>query len=448
MLPLLALGAGLVVVVVGIAWGRVHPFFALMAAAVTVGAVAAIGGGNMASLVGVVERATAALGRSAGSIALVIALAAVIGECLTVSGAADRIVDAALRFFGASRVGLALAACGLLLAIPVFFDTVFLLLLPLARGLARRTGKDYLYYIMALCAGAAAAHGTIPPTPGPLLAAEQLNLNLAVAIAGGFGAALLPVAGALAVGRWVAARNVVPPPAVETTATVGAQPQVGPSPGLLVALLPILLPLGLIGAFAGAQATGGTVPLWLALAGDKHLALAAGALAGVMLAWPRLPSGAERLRGLLGRPLESVGSIILITAAGGAFGGMLREVGIGEALASLAAGREVNFVLLGWGLAAVIRVAQGSSTVAMITTVGVLAPAAAVHGWGTNPLWVFLAIGYGSLVLSWANDSGFWLVTRLGGWSERTTLRTWTVVLTSLSVFGLAEVLVLAAIFP
>lgn len=443
--PFLALAGGVAFVVLSIAKWRIHPFFALMGAAVLVGLITACGGWSNLTLVDAIGHTTTALGKSAGGIAFIIAMAAVIGECLTVSGGAERVVNTLLRWWGERRAGVVLAVAGLVLAIPVFFDTVFLLLLPLARVLARRTGKDYLFYVLALCAGAAIAHTTVPPTPGPLLVAEELKLSMAGAIGGGLICALLPAAGALWVARWIGHRVKVPVP---DAAAGQATPDAGDLPGLGWSILPVVLPLLMIG---GASVAGllspGDAPRWLNFIGEKHVALAAGMIAALGLALTSKGGRQETLHSLLGRPLEMAGPIILITAAGGAFGAMLREAGIGEAVTSLAAGHRINFVLLGWLLAAVVRVAQGSSTVAMITATGMLTAAAGSGGWGVNPLWVFLAVGYGSLALSWANDSGFWLVSRMCGWDERTTLKSWTVVLSAISLFGLAEALVLAAIF-
>lgn len=441
--PLVALLVGVVIVVLGIARWRLHPFFALMGAAIAVGLVIAIGGWRELSLIDAVQLPMTALGSSTGSIAVIIAMAAVIGECLTVSGGAERVVNGLLQLWGEKRAGIALLLAGLILAIPVFFDTVFLLLLPLARVMAHRTGRDYLYYVMVLCAGGVIAHSTVPPTPGPLLVAEELGLSMATAIGGGLACAILPAIGALWVSRWVGNRVVVPMPA----GTTGDVQRATALPPLGWSILPVLLPLALIGGASVAGLLAGTVPEWLNFLGNKHVALFAGMLAGIWLAFGGGRKGQETVGGLLGRSLELSGPIILITAAGGAFGAMLREAGIGEAVTAMAAGRQLNYVLLGWLLAAVVRVAQGSATVAMITATGMLTAAAGQTGWGVNPLWVFLAIGYGSVVFSWANDSGFWLVSRMCGWDARTTFKSWTVVLTAISLFGLVEVLVLSAIF-
>jgi gluconate:H+ symporter, GntP family len=296
---------------------------------------------------------------------------------------------------------------------------------------------------MVLCAGGVIAHSTVPPTPGPLLVAEELGLSIATAIGGGLACAILPAIGALYVSRWVGDRVIVPMPPSDDRAgsRVTALPPFGWS------ILPVLLPLALIGAASVIGLLAGTTPEWLRFLGDKHVALFGGMMAGIWLVFRGKLSSEETVGSLLGRSLELSGPIILITAAGGAFGAMLREAGIGEAVTTLAGGRQVNYVLLGWSLAAMVRVAQGSATVAMITATGMLTAAAEQTGWGVNPLWVFLAIGYGSVVFSWANDSGFWLVTRMCGWDARTTFRSWTVVLTAVSLFGLAEVLILSALF-
>ncbi|MCF3650929.1 GntP family permease [Synoicihabitans lomoniglobus] len=443
--PMFALAVGVVFVVLSIAKWKIHPFFALMGAAVAVGLVTALGGWSEMAPIKAISQATAALGKSAGGIAVIIAMAAVIGECLTVSGGAERVVNGLLHLWGEKRVGIALLVAGLVLAIPVFFDTVFLLLLPLARVLAVRTGKDYMFYVLALCAGGVIAHSTVPPTPGPLLVAEELGLSLAVTIGVGLACAVVPAVGALMVARWVGVRVKVPLPSLGKDA---GPADAGPLPSLAGSLAPVLLPLIMIG---GASIWGlmseGDVPTWVSFAGDKHVALGAGMIAGLILALVSPRGSGHSLHSLLGRPLELAGPIILITAAGGAFGAMLREAGIGGAITAMAEGKQLNYVLLGWLLAAVVRVSQGSATVAMITATGMLTAAAGETGWGVNPVFVFLAIGYGSIVLSWANDSGFWLVSRMCGWDERTTLKSWTVVLSAVSLLGLAEVLVLSAIF-
>ena len=447
--PFLALAVGVIFVILAIARWKMYAFFALMLAAMLVGLVIAVGGFGKLTLFDAIERPVFELGSAAGKIAFVIAMAAVIGECLTVSGGAERVVTWLLALFKEKRAGAALLTAGFVLGIPVFFDTVFLLLLPLARALAVKTGRDYTFYVLALCAGGVITHTTVPPTPGPLLVAETLKLDLGLVIAGGFVCGLLPAWGGLQVARWVNRRQPTQPPPLAGTETAAPG---GPLPTLGLSLAPIVLPLVLIG-FASACA--GFKPAWFTggvaevvnLAGNKHVALLAGMLAGLWLALRHRRPGGPGFATLLGAPLESAGIIILITCAGGAFGAMLREAGLAGAVTALADGRSINFVLLGWLLSAVIRVAQGSTTVALITTSGMMMAVAGEQGFGCHPFWVFLGIGYGGLFCSWMNDSGFWLVSRLCGWTEQATLRSWTVVLSSISVIGLIQALVLSAIF-
>jgi GntP family gluconate:H+ symporter len=448
--PFLALAVGVIFVVLAIARWKMHAFFALMLAAMLVGLIVALGGFGKLSLIDAIERPVAELGAAAGKIAFVIAMAAVIGECLTVSGGAERIVTWLLHLFKEQRAGAALLTAGFILGIPVFFDTVFLLLLPLARALAIKTGRDYTFYVMAMCAGAVITHTTVPPTPGPLLVAEALKLDLGLVIVGGFVSGLLPAWGALVVARWINRRQPTMPPAMPGAETTAAG--AGPAPALGLALAPVVLPLVLI-AFASACTAfkpswyAGAAAQWINLAGNKHAALLVGMVAALVLALRKRRANDPGLAALLGAPLESAGAIILITSAGGAFGAMLREAGLAGAVTTLAEGRQLNYVLLGWLLSAVIRVAQGSTTVAMITASGMLIAVAGETGWGCHPFWVFLAIGYGGLFCSWMNDSGFWLVSRMCGWSERDTLRSWTLLLSAISVFGLIEALVLSAFF-
>jgi len=447
--PFLALAVGVVFVILAIARWKIHAFFALMLAAMLVGLVVAAGGFGQLTLLDAIERPVTELGSAAGKIAFVIAMAAVIGECLTVSGGAERIVTWLLALFKEKRAGAALVTAGFILGIPVFFDTVFLLLLPLARALAVKTGRDYTFFVMALCAGGVITHTTVPPTPGPLLVAEALKLDLGLVIVGGFLCGLLPAWGGLMVSRWINRRLPTLPPAMPGVVAVENS---GPLPTLGLSLAPIVLPLLLI-AFSSACAAfkpfwyTAEVSRWIILAGNKHVALLAGMTAALVLALRNRRPAGPGLGTLLGSPLESAGTIILITSAGGAFGAMLREAGLSGAVTTLAEGRRLNYVLLGWLLSAVIKVAQGSSTVAMITVSGMLLAMGGGQDWGSHPFWIFLAIGYGALFGSWMNDSGFWLVSRFCGWTEPVTLRSWTVLLAAISVFGLVETLLLSAIF-
>ncbi len=415
------------------------------------------------------EVAARDFGAAAGNIGIVIALAAIIGLGLMESGAADKIVRWFVRFFGEARASLALLVSGFLLSIPVFFDTVFFLLIPLARAMALRTGKNYMLYVMAMAGGGAITHSMVPPTPGPLLVADVLRIDLGVAITAGLISGLLPAVVVLFLSHWmdrtspVALRETAGASIADLNAIVSRRDEELPAFG--VAVLPVLLPAllialasffdmagkqmpGFVNALGGSDAfrSGNAVVQFL---GNKTFALLLGAVIamGLHLRFQRLSLTA--LGEKLAPALETAGVIILITSAGGAFGAMIRHSGVGEVIKEWAADKSVNFVLLAWLVTAIVRIAQGSATVAMITGSALMF---AVIGDGSilpyHPVYIFLAVGFGSIICSWMNDSGFWVVGKLSGFTEKETLKSWTVLLTAISVVGLIETLLFAWLLP
>ena len=439
MAPLLVLLAGMVAVLGAIIVLRLHAFLALIGSAILVSLLAP---GDPAVKI---ARVAEGFGRTAGSIGIVIALAAIIGTAMTRSGAADRIVQAFLRALGEKRGDVALCGTGFVLGIPVFFDTVFYLLVPLARSMHRRTGRHYLRYVLAIGAGGAATHTLVPPTPGPLAVAGTLGVDVGRMVLVGFAVALPGALAALLYARWLDRRMPVPlRPLPGDEAALGDEPAGAaagrPLPGLALALLPIVLPVLLIAANTLAAAlTGPTRPPgtpwhavapWAAVLGNANLALLLSAVVAIGLYVRARDADGRAVAALVEESLAGAGPIILITAAGGAFGAMLQAAEVGPAVERLfadGAGGGLALLALAFVVASVIKVAQGSSTVAMITTAGMLA---AMIGTGEalpfDPVYVAAAIGCGALVGSWMNDSGFWVISRLGGLTAVETLRAWT----------------------
>jgi gluconate:H+ symporter, GntP family len=442
---------------------RMHAYFALMLAAITAGLLSRVG-----SLPGeelgkshwlqAIEVPMSEFGLMAGRIGFVIALAAVISFCLMESGAADKVVRRFLAVFGEKRAGAAIVASSYILSIPIFFDTFFMLLLPLARALRIRTGKDYLLYVLAICCAGTVTHSLIAPHPGPLAMAEALHVDLGVTIAIGLLAGVLPVTAAWTVTKWLNRRMEIP-----MRETVGASyeelkaiidKREDELPGFFWSILPVILPILLISlasSFVALEMHERSPRLFtlVEFIGNRNTALLIGAAiaAGVLVRQKGLSVSA--LGKMISPSFETAGVIILITSAGGAFGLMLRNAGVGESIKQLADGREWNLVLLAWLVAAVIRVAQGSATVAMLTTAAMVYPIM-TSGTGIpyHPVYIFMAIGYGAMFLSWMNDSGFWVVGRLSGFTEKETLKTWTVIVSVASLTGLIECLVLSQILP
>lgn len=402
------------------------------------------------------ERVTRGFGNTCASIGILIAMASIIGKCLLDSGAAERIVRFSLGLFGQRGAGLAFLASGFLLAIPVFFDTVFYLMVPLAKAMRVRTGRGYLLYVLAIFAGGTMAHSLVPPTPGPLFVAEALNVQMGVMMLGGCLVGLFTSSAGYLCAWWLNARMELPlresadVSLAELTAAVERSDEELPSIGW--SLLPILLPVVLIGGQAVIPflplPSEGALRESLEIAGDKTLALVISAILSLgLLVWQRRMSLVE-LKPTVQSAVASAGSIILITAAGGAFGGVLQETGVSLLIRELPLSAPPVMVALAFLVTAVIRTAQGSATVAMITAVGVLGGLASSGDLVFHPVYLALAIGCGSKPVSWMNDSGFWVISRMAGMTEAETLKTVTPMSGIMGLTGLLVLMLGVTFFP
>lgn len=597
-LPFLLLAVGIATVLTLIVVLRVNAFVALITAAILV-SILSPGEWSLK-----ISRVAEGFGRTATNIAIVIAFAAIIGKCLMESGAADRIVRSFQRLLGEKRTALALLASGYVLSIPVFFDTVFYLLIPLARSLWRRTRRDYVLYVTAIAGGAVITHSIVPPTPGPLMMAETFKIDLG----------LLILVGAL-IGIPMAAFTLVLCHLMNKRLNLPMRPYVGEVeseplpedklPGLMISLAPIVLPVLLISANTFAQmalrneeerlrlrgelldwhrlaqvvaraanwpASPSCVSLYRSLPSPIQERLARFSANGEisaplitrlqefisrqisqsqfamheMFSGVSVPAEAQRLRELglrklselgrniptsdrlvlaldqlspqerarhnwlmmeaafpdcrralmwkavadltavVGNPnfalflaavlamitllrwrgltlgqlgeatenaLMSAGIIILITAGGGAFGATLRETGVQKALEAWLGGSggiEGRILLvLGFLLASVMKIAQGSGTVSMITSSAMLAAiGASPEVLGCHPVYLAVAIGCGSMCGSWMNDSGFWVYAKMGGFTEKETLQSWTLLLILIGSFGTLVTVLASLVFP
>ncbi|MCS7238234.1 MAG: GntP family permease [Thermoguttaceae bacterium] len=594
--PFVILAFGIAAVLTLIIRFRVNAFVALITAAILVSIVSP----GQWSLK--ITRVAEGFGRTATSIAIVIAFAAIIGKCLMDSGAADRIVRFFQRLLGKQRTSAALLASGYVLSIPVFFDTVFYLLVPLARSLWRQTRRDYVLYVTAIAAGAVITHSIVPPTPGPLVMAETFRIDLGLLILVGAVIGIPMAVLAMFICLLMNKRMDIPMrpyPGEEEPAPLSEDQM----PGLILSFAPILLPVILISANTFAQMTARAEAETMRIHGDcldwhrlcDKLANAEKTPpdAPLRLLYERLPerlrealsagprpvpentvtrlrefishqvgqsqfataeflaevvpppeaqqlrSRAERklpaesaqwsrkerlvraldqlspreralhnwmlleaafpdcrrtgpweqvaeIAAILGNPnfslflaaviamgtlirwrgltldqlgqvtetaLMSAGIIILITAGGGAFGAVLREAGVQNSLEALLGqsgtlgGRWL--LVLGFLLASVMKVAQGSGTVSMITSSAMMAAiGASPETLGCHPVYLAVAIGCGSMCGSWMNDSGFWVYARMGGFTEKETLQTWTVLLILIGTFGALVTVLASILFP
>jgi GntP family gluconate:H+ symporter len=427
---------------------KVNAFVALIGAAVVVGMLS-----PKIPLSEVMRETAARFGSVVGSIGIAIAMAAIVGECLTESGAADRIVRFFLRGFGEKRASLALLASGYVLGVPVFFDTVFYLLVPLARALsARLGGRDYVLLVLAISAGGSATHVFVPPTPGPLAVAAALDVDMGLVMLVGLAVALPASLLAWVYSVWIDRRLQVPlrdapGGSMEKLSEIAARSE-SELPSLFPSLLPIAVPVLLISAATVSKSLGATGPFASALGflGDPtfSLCLAAGAALAVLGSRRGFASAPAAIEAAV----RSAGVIILITAAGGAFGGMLVKAGVGDALREWSGRVGLSPLLLGFLLASLFKLAQGSGTVAMITAASILGPLVAQAPPPYHAVYLVTAVGAGSLFGQWMNDSGFWVFRTMTGLTEVETLKAKSGMMAVLAVAGFGMTVLLAWLFP
>lgn len=448
--PLIILVVGILTVIFMIALLKMNAFIALITSAVVV---SLLGPGDLAEKM---SRVAEAFGKTAGSIGIVIALAVVIGKCMMDSGAADRIVRGFLSLLGEKRSSTALMASGFVLSVPVFFDTVFYLLVPLARSMHRRTKKHYLKYAMAIAAGGVITHSLVPPTPGPLIMADNLGIDIGVMIMVGTLVALPAAVVGMFFSAFVDRRmNIqMKPLGGELSEPEPLEDQ--QLPGLMVSLLPIILPVLLVSAntIVRAMAEGAAEGSGLsraagitAILGNVNLAMfISTAIAMWMLKSKRALTNAQ-LAKVVEVSLISGGVIILITAAGGAFGAMLKAAQIENLFRQQATG--LMLLVFGAFIASVMKIAQGSTTVAMITSSAMIATmVTSTKTLGYHPVYLATAIGGGSMIGSWMNDSGFWIFVKMTGLTEAEGLKSWTPLLAIVGFAGVVVSFLLAVILP
>ncbi|EAQ81715.1 GntP family permease [Blastopirellula marina] len=410
-----------------------------------------------------INRVANALGETFGKIGLLIAMASIIGQCLLASGAAERIVQGIRQAMGEKWTALAFVVSSFVLAIPVFFDTVFFLMLPLAQAMARKTGRDYLKYVMSIIVGGSLAHSLVPPTPGPLFVATELNVSIGAMAIGGIGVGIWGVIAGYfymlwANRRWQIPLRLDPPEAAPHESANLDQQRESQLPSFGFSILPVVVPIFLLGMKTVSQTwlsgfDAPWMPFWnstISFFGDKNIAISLGAVLALLtllgkpqMTWAGLSKSVQKA-------LSEGGVVVLITCAGGAFGEMIRQTNVGATIAhSLPASvGGTGLLITAFLVTVIIRVIQGSATVAMIAAIGIVVPVATQIGLPFHPVYLALAIGCGSKPLPWMNDSGFWVISRMSGFTEQETLKTFSVLLTIMGVVSFLATLVCAVCFP
>ncbi|WP_098485347.1 GntP family permease [Georgenia soli] len=398
----------------------------------------------------IVPTLVTSFGNTLGSVALLIGLGAMLGKMVEHSGGARVLAEKMVSVFGERRAPFGLGLASLIMGFPIFFDAGLVVMLPIIFAVARRLGNNVLLYGMPAAAAFSVMHVFVPPHPGPVAATELYGANLGIVLLTGVIMAfpLWYVSGYLW-GTYVGRRYVLPVPALFGSVDDDVQEN-PPSVGTVIAIL--LLPLVLIFMntgldFLGSAGVVDDTQTWvhvLSAIGSAPVALLISVLVAIFVLGNRRGEHGTALEKIVDSALGPVCSVILITGAGGMFGGVLRTSGIGDALSTSLGNLGLPIIVAAYIIAVVLRVAQGSATVALVTAAGLMAPAVTAGNFSSLQIVaITLATAAGSVFASHVNDSGFWLVGRLMGMDVKTTLKTWTVQQTLESVLGFALCLVI-----
>ncbi|KAB7530938.1 gluconate transporter [Flagellimonas olearia] len=413
---------------------RIHAFIALLIGSIAVGLIAGLDAKQM------IDTIQKGMGGTLGFVATVVGLGAIFGGILEASGGAKTIADFMISKFGLKNAPAAMVVSGFLIAIPVFFDVAFIILVPMIYALQRKTGKSLLLYAIPLLAGLAITHAFIPPTPGPIAVADIIGVDLGWVILMGFlaGIPTALIAG-LVFGKYISKKIFVEAPKQIEDQKPIKLPQIGQT--LWIIGLPIILILTNTLFSAGTFKVDASVLNFIALVGHPFSAL----IIANLLAWYvfgiRKGFSKDQLLKISTKSLTPAGTIILLTGAGGVFKQVLTDTGAGELLATSLGNAGIPILIFAYISAAIVRVIQGSSTVAMITAAGLVSPLVVNSGMNSVELaCMVIAIASGASIFSHVNDSGFWLVGQYLGISEKQTFRSWTVMTTILSVVGMLSV--------
>jgi Gnt-I system low-affinity gluconate transporter len=426
---------------------KIHAFISLMITSLFVGIFTGM------PLMSIITSVQEGMGDVLGFIAIVVGIGSIFGEILQVSGGAEALSRTMLKKFGEERSSWALMTTGFIIAIPVFLDVGFIILVPMAYALSRKTGRSVLYYAIPLLAGLAVTHAFIPPTPGPIAVAEIIDVQLGWVILFGFivGFPTAIVAGPY-FGRYIAKKIHIDPPDIseEQELVKTSDQKALPSFGIVVFLIALPLFLILASTITDLAVKSSWIEdnLWVEIVlfiGHPFLALLIATLAAMYFLGVKQKYSGKQLMQVANKALGPAGLIILVTGAGGVFKQILVDSGVGAAIAETVSNQNIPPIVLAYLLAVIIRLTQGSATVAMITAAGMVAPVIEVLGTGDiGKALVVLVIAAGATTFSHVNDSGFWLVGKYLNMTEKQTLQSWSIMETIVSVVGFLIILLIS----
>lgn len=476
--PLFILFVGIVIVVGGIVKLKLHPVLSLLLAAIAVALLTPVSsveqffiakGGLEADALkaahkSIGERIGIEFGNTCAKIGILIAMAAIIGKAMLDSGAAEKIIRAMLKVTGEKNAPIGFILSSFFLTIPVFVDTVIFLMMPLAKAMGMRLKKNYLLLALSVIAGAVMANSYVPPSPGPLYLITAMNVPIGLMMVCGSILGLCTITIGYFIAVYLNKKFDIPlrdsPDARLEDIKAIAEKDDKELPALGWALLPALFPLVTIcirsgvEAFHKSDAPITNFPIINSLIdivlffGDKNIAILMGAIFALLVLASQKKTTKEKLTAFVGTALMSGGGIILITAAGGAFGGMLQQTGISSRIADLTKDYQMALIPLAFFITMVVRTAQGSATVALITASGILAGMAQNANLGFHPVYLCLAIGSGAKLIPWMNDAGFWIMCKTSNLTEQEALKTIAPMQSLMGLAGVILTMIAAWIFP
>lgn len=431
-LLLSALGAVIGIILL-VTWLKLNPFLSLLLASL---ALAIVSGMPMANSVHSFE---VGVGNVLGHIAIVVALGTMLGKMMAESGGADTIALTLIRVFGEKRLPWAMMCIGLIVGLPAFFEVGFVLLIPIAFTVARRTGASLISVALPLVAALSVDHGLVPPHPAALLAVNTYHADVGRTI---FYALLIGIPTATLSGP-LFAKVITPWIKVPTENPMADDFEDHnpdrPLPGFWLTIGSILLPvvLMLVGSWADSFAPQGTLANEsIRFLGNDDIALLIGVLISFVTLGTARGVSRDTILRFTNECLAPTATITLLVGAGGGFGRVLQDSGVSNAMIKIAMQHHLPLLVLAWTLAALMRLATGSATVAMTTAAGIVAPIA-LQSPGTSPELLAIATGAGSLIFSHVNDGGFWLVKEYLNLSVTETMKSWSICETIISLAGL-----------
>lgn len=436
---ILAAVIGLALLLVLIIVFKIHAMISILIGAITIGVIAGM------PLADIVTAVNDGIGNTLKGIALLVGLGSMFGAILETSGGAQTLAVTMVRKFGDKKAAWALGITGLVIAMPVFFDAGLIILIPLAFSLAKRTRRSSLFYVIPLLAGLAVGHAFIPPTPGPVLVATMLNVDLGwVILVGVFcGIFAMIVAGPIWGSICGKKYNVPVPDHVAEQEDIDESKL--PKFGTIVGIILIPLVLIILKSLAGVIPAMAPIAPVFTFLGEPFVALLIATIVAMVVLGLKHGYTNEELEKIMTKSLEPTGLILLVTACGGVLRYVLQYSGLGDVIGNAVASANLPIVLVAFIVAALVRICVGSSTVAMTMAAGIIAAMPGISD--LSPIYlacVTAAVAGGSTVCSHFNDSGFWLVKSLVGIDEKTTLKTWTIMETLVGTTGFLVALVIS----